>query len=134
MLQLHVTDERGTVTSYLASEFPLLIGRSSRAQLRLDSAGVWEEHARIDLAESSRFPDQQRYVIESLGQSLVSINGAISAAKELAIGDEMVIGAARLIVSLSSARQKRLAVHEWSVWTLLFLVVGCEAVLIFLAE
>ena len=134
MLQLHVTDERGTVTSYLATEFPVLIGRSPQAQLRLDSAGVWEEHARIYLAESSRFPDQKRYVVEPLGQSLVSINGEISPARELAIGDEILIGGARLTVSLSPAVHKRLALHEWSVWGLLLLVVVGEAVLIFLAQ
>ncbi len=133
MLQLHVTDERGIVTSHIATELPLLIGRSAQAQLRLESAGIWEEHARIYLAESTRVPDQDRYVIESLGQSLVSVNGEITSAKELVIGDEILLGAARLTVSLAPATQKRLALQEWSVWSLLLLVVVCEAVLIILA-
>jgi hypothetical protein len=129
-----VTDERGTVTSHIATELPLLIGRSAQSHLRLDSAGVWDEHARIYLAESSRVPNQDRFVIESLGQSLVSVNGEITAAKELAVGDEILLGAARLTVGLAPASQKRLAFHEWSVWSLLLLVVLCEAVLIFLTE
>ena len=134
MLQLHVTDERGTVTSHVATDFPLLIGRSSQAQLRLDAAGVWEEHARIYLAESARYPNQHRYVLEALGQSLVSINGEIISAKELAIGDEILVGAARLTVSLAPPAQKRLALHEWLLWGLLLLVVICEAVVILVAQ
>jgi len=134
MLQLQVTDERGTVTSHIVTEFPLLIGRSSRAQVRLHSAGVWEEHAQIYPAESSRYPDQHRYVLQAVGQSLVSINGEIISGKELAIGDEILVGAARLTVSLAPPAQKRLAVHEWLVWGLLLLVVVCEALVILVAE
>ena len=134
MLQLHVTDERGTVTSHIAAESSFLIGRSAQAQLRLDSAGVWEEHARVSLAESSRYPNQHRYIIEALGESIVSINGQIITAKELAIGDEILLGAARLTVSLAPPNQKKLVLQEWFVWCLLLLVVGCEAVLILLAE
>ena len=134
MLQLHVTDERGTVTSHIATEFPLLIGRSSQAQVRLHSPGVWEEHARVYLAESSRYPNQHRYVLQAVGQSLVSINGEIISDKELAIGDEILVGAARLTVSLAPPAQKRLALHEWLVWGLLLLVVVCEALVILVAE
>lgn len=134
MLQLHVTDDRGTVASHIATADSFLIGRSSQAQLRLDSAGVWEEHARVSLAESSRHPDQHRYIIEALGQSIVSINGQIITAKELAIGDEILLGAARLTVSLAPPNQKKLVMQEWFVWCLLFLVVGCEAFLILLAQ
>ena len=134
MLQLHVTDERGIVTSHIATEPSFLIGRSPQAQLRLDSSGVWEEHARIYLAESSDKPGQHRYVLEALGQSLVSINGQIVGGKELAIGDEILLGGARLSVSLAPPAQKRLFLQEWFVWCLLLLVVGSEAVLILLAE
>ena len=134
MLQIHVTDERGVVTSILATEFPLLIGRSPHAGLRLESSGVWEEHARISLVQSSRAPSEHRFFLESLGQSLVSVNGQITPTKELAIGDEILLGAARLTVSLAPAAQKKLAVHEWFVWGLLIIIVLVEATVIHFAQ
>ena len=136
MLQFHVTDERGTVTTHTATarEFPLTIGRSAHAGLRLNSAGVWEQHARIFLANSSAFPGQQRFIIESLGQTIVSINGSILPTKELSVGDEILIGATRLTVGLAPARQKKFSVHDFCFGLLLFLVVITEAVLIVLAR
>ena len=134
MLQLHVTDESGVVTSIIATEFPLLIGRSPQAGLRLESYGVWEEHARISLIESTRAASEHRFFLESLGQSLVSVNGQITPSKELAIGDEVLLGAARFTVSLAPAAQKKLALHEWFVWGLLIIIVLVEGTVIHFAQ
>lgn len=133
MLQLHVTDDRGAVTAFQADEFPLVIGRSPQAQLRISSAGVFEEHARIDLVRPESGTGE-RFVIQALGHSLVSVNGAVAASKQLAIGDEVSLGAARLVVSLAPARQGKLGLHESLVWGILLVVVFVEALVIHFAD
>lgn len=133
MLQLHVTDERGVVTCCIAESFPFLIGRSGEADLRISSGGVWEEHALIRLG-ASEGARHERFVIESVGQSLLSINGEITPSKIISIGDEISLGAARLVVSLAPARQSKLAWHESLVWAILLLVVALEAIVVHFAK
>ena len=133
MLQLHVTDDRGAVTTYELTEFPVVVGRSAHAGLCLSAPGVFEEHARIDLVPAESGPGE-RVIIESLGSALVSINGAVLPRKQLAVGDEVSLGAARVLVSLSPARQRRLSLHEASLWSVLVLVVLIESLIIHLAR
>ena len=133
MLQLHVTDERGSVTSSVAETFPFVIGRAPAADLRITSAGVWEEHASIRLSENGD-PRAQRFLIESAGQSIISINGEVTRSKLLSIGDEISLGAVRLVVSLAPARQSKLAWHESLVWAVLLFVVVLEALVVYFAN
>ena len=124
MLQFHVTDDRGAVTSHIIDRVPFLIGRSPQANLRLIAPGVWDEHASIDLT------DTERFMISAVGESLLSVNGEVISSSELRIGDEIHLGAARIVVSLSPAQQKKLSLQELAVWTLLLVVVIVEAAVI----
>jgi hypothetical protein len=133
MLQLHVTDDRGAVTTHQANTFPFLIGRSANAQLRFTAPGVWEEHARIRLAEEQG-TKEKRFFIEAAGHSLLSVNGEVASSQRLSIGDEISIGAIRVVVTLSPARQTALALHESMVWALLLLAVVGEALVIHFAR
>lgn len=133
MLQLNVTDERGWATICEARTFPFVIGRSSTADLQITSAGVWEEHASIRLVRREA-THLQRFVIESRGESLLFVNGEVTARKEIAIADEISLGAARVLVSLAPARQTTLRWHEVQVWLLLLFVVLVEAVVLHLAR
>ncbi|MGZ8940726.1 MAG: FHA domain-containing protein, partial [Limisphaerales bacterium] len=133
MLQLHVTDERGVVTCCIAETFPFRIGRSAGADLQISSAGVWEEHACIRLSAREGARDEH-FIIESVGQSLVSINGQMTPSKVISIGDEISLGAARLVVSLAPARQSKLVWHESLVWAILLLIVALEAFVVYFAE
>ena len=127
MLLLRVTDSRGTVTQHLAQFFPYHIGRSVQADLRIEAAGVWENHAVILPGENGRF------VIRSEGQSVLLRNGESVQSAQLASGDELSIGAARVVVSLSPARQKSLGASEAIVWALLLAVLTAEAAVFALA-
>jgi len=132
MLQLHVTDDRGAVTTFEASVFPLTIGRSPQAGIRIAAAGVFENHAQIDLADVES--QGQRFFIQPVGQGHVLVNGEVVTSKRLVLGDEISLGAARMVVSLAPARQPRLGFHEAVVWGLLLLVVTVEAVVIHFAQ
>ena len=133
MLQFHVTDDRGAVTSYTVDRLPFVIGRSPQADLQIISPGVWEEHASIDLADTDG-AGRKRFVVSSVRESLLSINGEVASAKELKIGDEITLGATRIVVSLAPARQTRLSFQELAVWTVLLLVVILEAAVIHFAK
>jgi hypothetical protein len=133
MLQVHVTDDRGAVTSHIVDRVPFLIGRSPQADLQVIAAGVWEEHASIQMADVGRI-GRNRFVIFAVQQGLLSINGEVIPSKELKIGDEISLGAARILVSLAPASQGRLALHEIAVWTLLVAVVLIEALVIQFAK
>ena len=132
MLQLQVTDERGAVTQHRADHFPFVIGRSPEAQLRLVAPGVWEEHASINLVDQPG-RSAPRFLIESLRESLLTINGEAVRSKEISVGDEISVGAIRILASLAPARQTRLGWHEAIVWGLLICVVILEALVVHLA-
>lgn len=133
MLQLHVTDDRGAVTSHPVDRLPHLIGRSPNVDLQIVAPGVWEEHASIDLSETDT-AGRKRFVISSFRESLISINGEVVAGKELRIGDEITLGAARIVVSLAPAKQTNLSLQEFAVWALLLLVVIVEAAVVHYAK
>ena|SRR5687768_11295054 len=133
MLLLQVTDDRGSVAGYEVSEFPLIVGRSAQAGLSISAPGVFEEHASIQLAPSASGLGH-RFTIEALGSALVSVNGVVVPARQLAIGDEISVGAARVVVSLAPARRKKLSFHEVVVWSLLLLVVIVESLVIHFAR
>jgi len=127
MLLLRVTDDRGAVTEHLAESFPYRIGRSSAADLRLEAPGVWDTHASLTLGAGGKF------IVAAEGASLLLLNGASTTGAPLAAGDELTLGAARILVSLAPTRPGRLALAEAFVWLLLFGSFVAEIVLIILA-
>src|ERR1700752_3668394 len=106
MLLLRVTDTPGPVPEHPAASFPYRIGRSAQAELRIEEAGVWENHAVVLPSENLHF------VIRSEGESLLLCNGEPVRTVQLASGDELSIGAARMMVSLAPAGQKSLGLAE----------------------
>lgn len=133
MLQLHVTDDRGTVTTHRVEHFPFLIGRSLQADLQIASAGVFEEHARLELAFEEQSAEA-KFFLHALGQSVLLVNGERTTCRRVLIGDEISIGGARALVSLAPAGQSALALHESLVWALVCVVVIAEAVVIHFAR
>jgi pSer/pThr/pTyr-binding forkhead associated (FHA) protein len=122
-----VTDSRGAVTQHIADSFPYIIGRSTDSDLRVEAPGIFEKHASIHAGENARF------VIRAEGESFLLRNGESIRSAQLAPGDEITIGSARLLVSLAPARQKSLSRAEFVLWLLLAGVVNAEAVVIALA-
>jgi hypothetical protein len=114
MLQLGVTLNRGAIQNCVAGEFPFLIGRSAKANLRLDAPGIWDVHAAINLD-----PESKKFVISSQGESLLLVNGIRVESTKIASGDLVQIGAAELKVMLSPAIQKRLSIREAVFWLFL---------------
>lgn len=127
MLLLRVTDDRGAVAQYLALTFPYRIGRSSAADLRIESPGVWDAHASIALGGTGKF------IVAPEGASLLLLNGETTSGAPLRAGDELTLGGVRIAITLAPARQARLWIAETVVWTLLGAVCVAQFAVIFLA-
>lgn len=126
MLLLRVIDHRGTVAEHVVTTFPFHIGRSSNADLRIDAPGTWDSHAVISLEENEKF------LIRAEGSALLLVNDEPAVEHVLAPGDEVSLGSARILTSLSPPRQRTLVASEVGVWCLLLLVAFIEAAFIFL--
>ena len=108
MLQLVAVDG-ATVQAVTATEFPFTIGRSRSAHFRLDSPGVWDNHAAITLKGG-------RFHISPEGESLLLINDERSNGGLLRMGDQLSLGAARITVMLAPAARRGLKAREMPVW------------------
>jgi predicted component of type VI protein secretion system len=128
MLLLRVTDDRGAVTQHFAESFPFRIGRAPTADLRLEARGVWDLHATIALGESGKF------FISSEAASFLLVNGSATSTAPLNSGDELTLGAVRIVVGLAPARQTRLRLAEALVWLLLASLILVQVGAIILAR
>jgi predicted component of type VI protein secretion system len=108
MLQLLVV-EGNSSSACAATKFPFAIGRSPASGLRLESPGVWETHASI-------FIEKGRFFVRPEGEGLLLVNDQRSNGQTLRMGDQLSIGATRVIVALAPALQARLAISEAAIW------------------
>src|SRR5438045_5594618 len=100
----------------VARHFPFKVGRSAAANLRIEDAGIWNEHLTLVLNPSGQ--------IEATVQAgaLATINGESLAKGALRNGDLIQIGAVQLAFSLSPARQRSFRGREALVWAGLVLL------------
>jgi pSer/pThr/pTyr-binding forkhead associated (FHA) protein len=127
MLLLAWSDGRGSSGTEIASTFPFTIGRAPGANLRLESSGVWDNHARI-LLDSAK----GRFSIQRCGESIVLLNGGPAQESELTPGDRLQLGSAEILILLAPASSKPLRAREGAAWAFIALIAILEGVLAFL--
>jgi hypothetical protein len=104
MLQI-VALEHGAERTFVVEAFPCVIGRDPAADLRIESPGVWDQHAILNIRDA-------RVFISPVSQSLLLLNGRSFEGGFIRLGDEVSLGGARIFASLAPAVQYRLASHE----------------------
>lgn len=109
----------------LARRFPFRVGRSSEDHLRLDQAGVWEGHFRIERSADHVLTVHTREGVPTL------VNGSAVSSSPLRNGDIIQAGAARLQFWLSPVRQPELRLREALTWIGLAALVAFEVVVAF---
>jgi predicted component of type VI protein secretion system len=109
--------------SFRVTRFPFVIGRSPEADLRLESPGVWDRHASIEIRNG-------RFFIQPEGASLLLINGERSEGAVPRAGDDFSLGGARLTVSLAPAAQMSLAAREMMIGSVIFAVALTQILLL----
>jgi len=110
---------------FVARRFPFQVGRSSSADLRIEDAGIWDEHLTFSLSA-----DRTVEVFAKAG-ALVSVNDQSVSTAALRSGDVIEIGAVRIRFSLSPTRQKGLRLRESLVWIGLILIALIQVGLIY---
>lgn len=123
MVQLRVLNGSRAGTAYMASRFPVTIGRASEDDLQVIEPGVWDQHLQLDF----QLPDGFR--LRRLGEGRASVNGAEFDELTLRNGDVIDLGAAKLQFWLGEVRQSNNRLRETLFWLAL---VGLVIVELFL--
>jgi pSer/pThr/pTyr-binding forkhead associated (FHA) protein len=126
MILLQVGWEATQPRQHIIRKFPCVIGRSSTAEVVMQSPGIWDRHLTIELDERER---RFRFQIET---------GAIAFRNRervqegwLKNGDLFQLGSSEILVSLAPASQKPLNRMELGAWLLLVCVILVELGLVF---
>ncbi len=110
MVQLNILSGKKAGTSWVVRRFPVQVGRSPKANLRLEEDGVWDEHLQISFVSDSGF------VLRTHSDALATVNGEPAREAVLHNGDTISIGALKLQFWLAEARQGGLTYREWLTW------------------
>ena len=110
MVQLKVLSGKKAGTTWVARRFPVRIGRSADADLRLEEHGVWDDHLQLD------FNPVQGIVMSAQPNALATVNGQPVQQAVLRNGDAIDIGSLRLRFWLSEIRQAGLRFREGLTW------------------
>lgn len=116
MVQLSILSGKQAGSQWVARRFPVRIGRSAEADLRLDEAGVWDQHAQI------RLKSREGFELRAENDALVSVNGEPFRSGLLRNGDRIELGAAKLQFWLAESRQRGLGSREMLTWVGIALV------------
>ncbi len=125
MVQFKVLSGKLAGTERVARQFPFRIGRSAAADLRLEEAGVWDEHLEVTFDPASGF------VLTAHPNAIAAINGQPFQRAVLRNGDAIEIGALRIRFWLAETRQASLRVREWLTWTGFTLITAGQLGLIY---
>lgn len=124
MFALRLLNGKAAGQQVLIRRFPFRVGRAANAHLRLDVAGVWDEHLQLQLDAG------QTLCVSALGDAIARVNGEVVRECPLRTGDIIELGESRLQFWLGPIEQKGLRVRETMVWLSLGLLTAGE---IFLA-
>jgi hypothetical protein len=125
MVLLKILSGKKAGSSWEAHRFPLCIGRSAGSDLRLEDAGIWEEHLKIGIDPAEGF------LVQTEANTLASINGQAIQRAVLRNGDTIEIGSVKLQFWLSEARQRGQALREAFVWTVISLICFAQIALVY---
>jgi hypothetical protein len=107
-------------------DFPLVIGRGGQAGLRLEQAGVWEEHAELRLKVGEGF------FVRSCSEALVVLNNQAVSESRLRNGDLLELGGACLRFGFTDTLQRHFRLRERVSWTAIGLLCLGQLVLVYL--
>ena len=110
MVQLKVLSGKKAGTIWEARRFPVRIGRSAGADLRLEEAGVWDDHLQLS------FDPAEGIVLSAQPDAPAFVNGEPVSQAVLRNGDAIEIGSLKMQFWLSETRQTGLRFREGLTW------------------
>lgn len=126
MVQIRVLSGNKAGTELVTRRFPLKIGRAGNSDLRLEDAGVWDEHLRI------YFEPRNGYVLQTCSDALASINSQPQSSARLRNGDTITAGSVQLQFWLAEAAQRRLTFRETFTWVMIGAICVAQVALVYL--
>jgi len=120
MIQLQILSGQLAGVSWTARQFPVRLGRGAENELRLEEAGVWEQHLTIE------FDPALGFTLLAQPDALVTVNDQPASSQILRAGDLIALGSARVRFWLSEPVRRSLRWREFAVWTLIAAIFGTE--------
>jgi pSer/pThr/pTyr-binding forkhead associated (FHA) protein len=110
MVQLKILSGKKAGTAWVARRFPVRIGRSATADLRLEEDGVWDQHLQLE------FNPAEGFVLNARPPALAVVNGQPVEQTVLRNGDHIDLGSLKMQFWLRDARQTGLRFRERLIW------------------
>lgn len=124
MVQLQLSNRNRADDLQIVRHFPFRIGRTAGADLRLEEAGVWDQHLELD------FDPAQGFILTTQAPALATVNGWPIESVILRNGDSIEIGSQKIRFWIGETRQSTLHVPENLVWATIVAVTLAQIALI----
>ncbi len=125
MIQLRILSGQTAGETQIVRRFPFRIGRAPENDLRLEAAGVWDNHLTLDFQKSEGF------VLHTAPETFAAINEEQKQSARLRNGDIISFGSAKIQFWLAAPRQRGLRLRELSVWLLIAAITAVQFILIY---
>ena len=125
MIQLQILSGKLAGHDVVVRQFPFRVGRGAEAQLRIEEAGVWENHLAID------FQAGEGFAFIAQDSALTRLNGAKVESGILRNGDLIELGSVQLRFWLARSEQKSLRLREALTWSSLVILFVGQVTLIY---
>ena len=125
MIQLRILSGQTAVETQIVRRFPFRIGRAVENDLRLEAAGVWDNHLTLEFQKSEGF------ILRTAPEAFVAINEEQKQSARLRNGDIISFGSAKIQFWLAAPRQRGLRLRELSVWLLIAGITAAQFILIY---
>ncbi len=122
MVRLRVLSGRETGREILANRLPFTVGRSVKADHRVEAPGVWEEHFRVDRSKGLLW-------IHTLAKAITRVNGSAVTEAALRPGDVIEAGGLRLEFWLGPVELSGLRWRERLTWIGLAALIAAQLAL-----
>ena len=125
MIQLSILSGQAAGETQIVRRFPFRIGRAPENDLRLEAAGVWDNHLTLEFQKSEGF------ILHTAPETFVAINEEQKQSARLRNGDIISFGSAKVQFWLAAPRQRGLRLREISVWLLITAITAVQLILIY---
>jgi pSer/pThr/pTyr-binding forkhead associated (FHA) protein len=125
MIQLRILSGQTAGDTQVVRRFPFRIGRAPENDLRLEAAGVWDQHLTLEFEKSEGF------ILHTAPEAFAAINEEQKQSARLRNGDIVSFGSAKIQFWLAAPRQRSLRLRELSVWLLIAAITALQFFLIY---
>ena len=125
MIQLRILSGQTAGETQIVRRFPFRIGRATESDLRLEAAGVWDNHLTLEFQKSEGF------ILRTAPEAFAAINEEQKQSARLRNGDIISFGSAKIQFWLAAPRQRGLRLRELSVWLLIAGITAAQFILIY---